>query len=170
MAIRPARSGDVAAVRRVAERSWERDYPDVVSRETAEAGVGEWYDEARIAGELDRPDAVLLVAEREVEREGEEREVVLGFCHGVYSDREGHLMRVYVDPAHRGEGLGSELVEAARDRLFERGAERVRAMVLADNEPGNAFYRSLGFERLPETYETEVGGEYHEERVWVAEP
>lgn len=161
MEIRTATDADAAAIVEVAERSWERDYPDIVSRETATEGVTDWYDEGGIAEEIDRADAVVLVAERDDE--------VVGFVHGIYSEGTGHLLRVYVKPDHRGEGVGAALVEAGTDRLFDCGADSVRAMVLADNEPGNAFYRSLGFDRQEETYRTEVAGEFYEERVWVSE-
>lgn len=160
MAIRTAEASDVAAIRRVAEQSWERDYPDIVSRETATAGLHDWYDETAISEEVDRPDAVVLVAEEEDD--------VVGFVHGVYSDGEGHLLRVYVDPDRREEGFGADLVAAATKQLTGRGADRVRAMVLAENEAGNAFYESLGFERLEETFETEIGDGFYEECVWVS--
>lgn len=159
MDVREATADDVPAVGRVAERSWETDYPDIVSRETASEGVAEWYAEDRVRRELDSAETAVLVAERDDE--------VVGFAHAVWGTEEGTVLRIYVDPDHRRAGVGTELLAATVDRLHEEGVDRVKATVLAANEPGNDFYRERGFEPLPESRETEIGGEYYEERVWV---
>ena len=161
MHIRAATLEDVPDIQEIATRSWELDYPETVSRETAVDDVRDWYGDDDIRTELSRPDASLLVATA-----GND---VVGFVHAIYSAGEGHVMRVYVDPDARGEGVGRALVDAASDRLFSQGADRVRAMVLAVNEPGNEFYEALGFTLDEETYETKIGDEFYDERVWVRE-
>lgn len=161
MTVREATEDDVAAVQRVAERSWEQDYPDILSRETAVEGVHEWYSEERIERELESADARLFVAER--------AEEVVGFAHTVVAGEEGDVLRLYVDPDHRGEGVGASLLDEAVEYLFEQGVDRVKAMVLVDNEAGNQFYRSHGFEPARESHETEIGGEFYGERTWVLE-
>jgi len=160
MEVREATAADVTAVTRVAERSWTTDYPDILSRETAAAAAQDWYGEDRIASELDRDDALLLVADRDPAG-------VAGFAHAIENDGVGNILRIYVDPDHRGEGVGTALVEATERRLFDRGVDRVRAMVLADNDPGNEFYRAQGFRRLDEVFETRVGDDRYAEHVWV---
>lgn len=165
MEIRLATSGDVGAVQRVAEHSWEHDYPDILSRESIVEGVHEWYSEERLDDEFDRSDAAVLVADRQGE--------VVGFVHAAWADgadgpsREGDVLRVYVDPDHRGKAVGSALLETAVATLFERDVERIRAMVLAENDPGKAFYRSHGFEREEGSNETEIAGERYEEHSYV---
>ncbi len=58
--------------------------------------------------------------------------------HGIY------LEDLYVDPAHRGEGLGRRLlVELARE-CSRRGYARLEWAVLKWNEPSIGFYLSLG--------------------------
>lgn len=161
MNIRLATLEDVPGIQRIAERSWELDYPETVSRETVVETVKDWYGDEDIETELERPDATVLVADTDGE--------IGGFVHAIYSAGDGHIMRVYVDPDARGAGLGGSLVDAATDRLFSQGADRVRAMVLSVNEPGNDFYRALGFDLDDETYETRIGDEFYEERVWVKE-
>ena len=157
--VREATDDDVPAIQRVAERSWETDYPDIVSRETASEGVEEWYGEDRLRRELDSSGTGLLVAEHDGD--------VVGFAHAVWGTEEGTVLRLYVDPDHRRRGVGTELLDATVDRLHDHGVDRVRATVLAANEPGNAFYRERGFEALPESHETEIAGEFYAERVWV---
>jgi len=157
MQIRQARTDDIEAIRRVAERSWETDYPDILHRENVEDVVTEWYDEQRIREEIGNEDALVTVAESDGE--------VGGFAHGVWARRTGHILRVYVDPDHRGQGVGSDLLATLRDSLLQRGSDRIQAMVLADNEAGNEFYRNAGFEKIDEG-ETTIGGETYVENVY----
>lgn len=157
MTIRRATRDDVDAVRRIAERSWRTDYPEILTRETAEEGVAEWYAPDRIAAELDDDRTLVLVAEREG--------TVVGFAHAAWNDDgEGYVLRTYVDPDRRREGAGRELLEAACDALRERGVERINATVLAENDPGNAFYRGFGFEYVDERETTIGDGSYRENR------
>jgi GNAT superfamily N-acetyltransferase len=58
--------------------------------------------------------------------------------HGVY------LEDLYVQPAHRGTGLGRALLETLVALARERGYGRVEWVVLDWNEPAQAFYRTLG--------------------------
>jgi ribosomal protein S18 acetylase RimI-like enzyme len=141
MEIREATADDVEGIRTVARRSWETDYPTIVSRESAGDVVEEWYAPERLRFDAESDDALLLVAEGDGE--------VAGFAHTVVDEaREvGTLLRLYVDPDRRGRGFGTRLLDAVRDRVDERGCSRLEAMVLERNEPGNAFYRSYGFER-----------------------
>jgi len=161
MEVRGATTADVSAVERVAEAAWAHDYPDVLSRETVVAGVHEWYDADAVRAELDHVDASLLVAEGD--------DGVVGFVHAAWTGREGTVTRVYVHPDHREQAVGSALLETAVATLFEQGVETVRATVLADNEPGQAFYRSHGFERVDGTDQTEIAGESFAEYTFVLE-
>lgn len=158
MPVRPATADDVDAIARVAERSWAVDYPDILTRETAEAAADEWYDADRIAAELDADRTSLLVATAE--------ESVVGFAHATWDDDRGYILRIYVHPDRRGETFGRELLEATRETLESKGVERVNAMVLAANEPGNAFYERFGFEQVDDS-ETRIGDEHYRENRYA---
>ncbi|MFD1562297.1 GNAT family N-acetyltransferase [Haloarchaeobius amylolyticus] len=162
MSIRDATTDDVDAIQRVAHTSWEADYPDILSRESIQEGVDDWYTEALIRDSIIWSQALMLVAERDGS--------VVGFAHATFEPDEhtGTILRLYVDPDHRGEGIGSDLLTATRDRLFEQGVERIRAMVLAANDVGNEFYRSFGFEHTA-TESVQIGAESYEERTYVLE-
>ena len=54
----------------------------------------------------------------------------------------GYLCNMYVDEAHRNDGLGSALAQALLDFADEQGLERV---VLSPTERSRPFYASLGF-------------------------
>ncbi|SEP25934.1 Ribosomal protein S18 acetylase RimI [Halogranum amylolyticum] len=154
MTIRRASADDVEAIRAVARASWTADYPTILSRETAESGVDEWYEPTQLRAELDRPATCVFVAER-----GDE---VVGFVHALWNREEGVVFRVYVHPDHRETGIGSDLVDRVGSEMASRDADRLTAMVLADNEVGQGFYESLGFERVDEG-ETTIGGESYGE-------
>lgn len=157
MTIREATEGDIEAIREIARRSWSTDYPAIVSRETATDRVDEWYAPGQLADDIGRPRALVLVADDDG---------VVGFSHAVISAETGHILRLYVDPDHRKQGIGGDLLEATRDELFDRGVEQVQAMVLAENEPGNEFYRAFGFEQAGQGTTT-IGGEPYPENTYT---
>lgn len=161
MTARSASADDIEAVRTIARDSWEVDYPGILSRETAEEAVENWYSREQVRSAVEDPLAFLLVAERDAEP--------VGFVHAGLYDDTGAVLRLYVHPDHRGEGIGTELFEGVRDRLFEHDVERLRAMVLADNDPGNEFYRYLGLARV-DSAETTIGGESFTEHTYELQP
>lgn len=170
MSTREATTDDIDAIRAVARAAWETDYPAILSRETVEEGIEEWYAPDRLYEEFADVRTRVFVA---VEEDADGREVVVGFSHaivgsdetGLGDDGDGHLLRLYVHPDHRERGVGRQLLERTRDALFERGVERIKAMVLAENDLGNAFYRGFGFEKVAES-ETTVGGETYRENTY----
>jgi ribosomal protein S18 acetylase RimI-like enzyme len=157
MTIRRATSTDIETIRHIAKESWETDYPNLLSRETIEEGFEEWYAPERIKSELEKDDAILLI--------GVENNKAVGFAHGIRAQRTGHILRVYVTPDYRDQGVGSNLLTSTRDALLTRGVDQIQAMVLAENDPGNAFYRAFGFEKIDEQ-ETIVGGKTYSENVY----
>lgn len=58
--------------------------------------------------------------------------------HGIY------LEDLYVQPAHRGKGLGKALLRELARECTQRGYERLEWAVLDWNEPAINFYGSLG--------------------------
>ncbi|TBT83513.1 GNAT family N-acetyltransferase [Propioniciclava sinopodophylli] len=58
--------------------------------------------------------------------------------HGIY------LEDLYVDPAHRGSGLGRDLLITLARRCVERGYSRFQWWVLDWNEPSIEFYTAMG--------------------------
>lgn len=86
--------------------------------------------------------------------------VQVGAAGEVNDGTVATLHRLYVHPDHWGDGLGSRLLAPATADLRERGFDRLRLEVFAENEVGVCFYESRGFARVDE--ETEAfGGETH---------
>lgn len=73
MAIREATTEDVEGIQRVAEDSWEADYPDVMSSESLDEGIHDWYSTDRILDSLTWSTSIMLVSELD--------ENIVGFVH-----------------------------------------------------------------------------------------
>jgi GNAT superfamily N-acetyltransferase len=58
--------------------------------------------------------------------------------HGVY------LEDLYIQPQHRGSGLGRELLRTLADLCVQRGYDRLEWSVLDWNTPSIEFYESVG--------------------------
>ncbi|WP_307855953.1 GNAT family N-acetyltransferase [Nocardioides faecalis] len=132
--VREATPGDVPAILRLIRdlAAYERE-PDAV--EASEDDLHRW-----VFG--DDPVASVLVAEVD------EQVVGLALWFRTYSTWTGvpglHLEDLYVDPAHRGAGLGRALLVSLARIAVQRGYRRVEWAVLDWNEPSIAFYRALG--------------------------
>lgn len=154
MTIRAATEADIDAIQRIARASWEADYPNILSRETAESGVDEWYSTDGLDSELSHPRSVVAVAEASGD--------VVGFVHAITGEEVGHVLRLYVDPDHRRQGIGRRLLEHVVEEMADLDHDRVAALVLAENDLGVEFYRSAGFETVDEA-ETMIGGTAYRE-------
>lgn len=158
MEYRDATRDDIEAIERIANASWTADYPEILSRDTAtDEAVEEWYGSETLERELDAPGSVVLVA-----TDGDE---VIGFSHAVVTGGEATILRLYVHPDHRREGIGKDLLGHTIREAASRAADRITAMVLSENDLGNAFYRSAGFDPV-ETGETTIGDEQYEETTY----
>jgi mycothiol synthase len=70
----------------------------------------------------------------------------VGFCHTDDFGRGGCVNSLVVSPSERGRGTGRALFLAGVRTLRERGRERIRLSVRAENTPAVSLYRSVGFE------------------------
>ena len=147
-----ATADDAEAIRRVARKSWHAAYDDISGADAVESVVSEWYEIEGLTESIEREDGRFLVAET---GDGE----LVGFAQAVLGDEEAaHLPRIYVRPDCWGEGVGSALLESVESWLRDCGVERLRLIVLADNEAGNAFYEKSGYRTIA-SRESEFEGE-----------
>ena len=126
--IRAAASDDAAVV---AELATQLGY----STSAAQMGT-------RLAGLLDRPDHVVLVAERD--------DRVVAWIHGtvrllVESDPYVEIGGFLVDEAHRGQGIGRGLLQALESWALGRGYRRLRVRSNVLREDARRFYQGRGF-------------------------
>lgn len=152
--VRPATLDDVGAVRRIARRAWWAAHEPLVGEDSVETFLEEYYDVAMVQGRVERDDVVLLVASA-----GEVG--VVGFLSAApAADDPGlfHLSQCYVDPDRWGEGIGSRLLATAETSMADRGADRVRLGVMAENDRAVGFYEAAAYERV---------GAFHDDRLEV---
>lgn len=95
-----------------------------------------------------RPHAEALIAEVD------DRPVGLALFYPTFSTFRGqpgmHLEDVFVQPAHRGKGIGKAFLKRLARIARERGYGRIEWTVLDWNAPAIAFYQSLGAGPLDE--------------------
>ncbi len=138
--IRPAEPEDVAEVMRLVRALAEYE-------KLSHMVVG---TEAQLHQALfgPRPAAEALVAEREGRAVG----FALFFTtFSTFLCKPGILLEdVFVEPAHRGLGIGKALLKELAALAVERGCGRLEWHVLDWNEPSIRFYESLGAKLLKE--------------------
>ncbi|MFC7249688.1 GNAT family N-acetyltransferase [Halomicroarcula sp. GCM10025324] len=157
MNIRTAEPADRPAIRDVARRSLQASYS--LGPQAITSAIEEWYDEDRLDEIMADEDHTVLVADRDGQ--------VVAFSESVVpGDDTGTLLWLHVDPAHRGEGIASELFEETRDHLTDLGAAHLDGRVLADNVEGNAFYTDRGFDQVG-TDEVEIDGRTYVENIYA---
>lgn len=170
MSVRPATTGDLRAVKTVADRAWHAAYGDVLPAAVIDRTVREWYDPAALTAVLET-DTTFLVAEGDDDAgatttNGEPD--VVGFAMVGPSGDDWLLHSIYVSPSRWGEGHGSDLLAAIEDRAITAGAAQLRVdEVLAGNVVGRSFYAER-FERVGKG-RTELGGETYRTVAYVRE-
>jgi ribosomal protein S18 acetylase RimI-like enzyme len=145
--IRPAAPADLPAIGRLGallvrmhhDFDPERFLPATARTEHAYASF--------LGTQLEEPNIVILVAERDGD--------VLGY---TYAGMEGHdymslrgpagvLYDIVVDPAHRRHGVGRMLLDATLAALKTRGAPRVVLSTAERNESAQRLFARAGFRR-----------------------
>ena len=124
-------------------RAWFTSEREVV--QWGGAGLHHPLDDAQLQGIVDecRADPPQRGAWTAVDGEEIVGHVELGYRR---ADRVARLGRVGIAPAHRGRGLGVELVSAALDAAWAQDwVQRADLRVYTFNAPALATYRRLGF-------------------------
>jgi ribosomal protein S18 acetylase RimI-like enzyme len=96
---------------------------------------------------VEREGMLVLVAEREGEVVGYAYAGMEGNDYMALRGPAGVLYDLVVDPAHRRQGIGSALMDAALDRLRELGAPRVLLFTADRNHGAQSMFDRAGFRR-----------------------
>lgn len=140
--IRPARANDAPAIREIAAAAWREVHAPIVGAERVEAVLDDWYAPEGLR-EAAAGDAPFVVAEIDG--------TIAGFAQGHRDGDDSalfHLVRIYVRPDRWGEGVGTALLGRVAEAARERGADRMRLGVMAENDRARRFYEARGFERV----------------------
>jgi ribosomal-protein-alanine N-acetyltransferase len=113
----------------------------------------EAYDRNLFAYYLDKCDGLFLVAARPARRgkalaRGELCGYLIACLRGTRRGGSAELVSVAIEPAARGRGAASALLESVLRRLARRGAGRLHLVVRATNAPARAFYEKYRFQRI----------------------
>ena len=134
MTIRPARADDAAAIANLVRELAVYEKLEQFARATPEDFLRHLFGP--------RPVAEAIVAEIDG--------IAVGFAlwfttFSTFRGRPGlYLEDIYVQPAHRGQGIGKALLANVARLARERGCARLEWSVLNWNAPAIGFYRSLG--------------------------
>jgi ribosomal protein S18 acetylase RimI-like enzyme len=132
--LRDAGPDDVAAVCAFGEAHVRPHYTPLIGAEAADAQVGHWWNLDAIGAAVAAGLVVLAEADGQVVGVGQLGRK--GADHVVY--------KLYVDPAHRGRGLGPRLLDALVRKL-PADADRLFIEHFAANDRAGAFYERIGF-------------------------
>jgi len=145
--IRPATRADLTAIGRLGallvrlhhEFDPQRFIP---ATPRTEQGYGSF-----LGTQLEVPDVIVLVAERDGEVLAYSYAGLEGFDYMALRAPAGALYDIVVDPAHRGHGVGRMLLDATLAALADRGAPRVVLSTAERNEPAQRLFARAGFRR-----------------------
>ena len=145
--IRPAAPADLEAVGRLGAllvRTHHDFDPDrfIAATPRTEQGYGSF-----LGTQLDKPNVIVLVAERDGEVVGYTYAGVEGNDWMALRGPAGVLYDIVVDSAHRGEGVGQVLLEATLKALEAKGAPRVVLSTAERNEAAQRLFARAGFRR-----------------------
>jgi hypothetical protein len=70
---------------------------------------------------------------------------VAGTVMGGFDGHRGWIYTLAVDPAHRGQKVGTALIHHVEEALAELGCPKINLQVLESNAGAVEFYRKLGY-------------------------
>jgi ribosomal protein S18 acetylase RimI-like enzyme len=109
--------------------------------------------------QLDSPNIIVLVAERDGELLGYTYAGVEGYDYMSLRGPAGLLYDIVVDPAHRGRGVGRTLLDATLAALGARGVPRVVLSTAEGNESAQRLFARAGFRRTMIEMTRELDGD-----------
>ena len=137
MNIRPATENDVAVLNRLVNSAYRGESSKKGWTTEADLLDGIRTSEASLTEMLNRPDAVILLAEESDEVNG---------C--VYLEKQGgalYLGMLTVKPDLQGKGLGAQLMQAAEAHAKTQGCKTIKMTVITSRDALIAYYQRKGF-------------------------
>jgi ribosomal protein S18 acetylase RimI-like enzyme len=113
-----------------------------------------------LGSQLDEPDMVVLVAEKDGGVIGYAYAAVEGYDYKSLRGPAGVLHDLIVHPEYRGRGVGRLLLDAALSYLQSRGAPRVVLSTAERNTSAQRIFERMGFRRTMVEMTRELDGAY----------
>ena len=131
--VRQAAPADLSEATRLALLLWPDNEPEALS--------------AELAALLERPDAALFLCEADGQAVGYAQcQLRRDYVEGCETSPVGYLEGVYVEAAHRREGVASALVGACQDWARAQGCREFASDCELDNTDSLRFHLGIGFE------------------------
>jgi ribosomal protein S18 acetylase RimI-like enzyme len=145
--IRPATPADLAAIGRLGALLVRTHHDFDPKRFIAASPQTEHLYGSFLGTQLDDPNIVILVADRDGKVIGYTYAGVEGNDYMSLRGPAGVLYDIVVDPAHRKHGVGRILLDATLDALKARGAPRVVLSTAERNAAAQRLFDRAGFRR-----------------------
>ncbi len=143
--IRPATRADLPAIGRLGALLVRTHHAFDSQRFIAATPQTEHAYASFLGTQLEDPDVVVLVADREGEVLGYSYAGVEGYDYMSLRGPAGALHDIVVGAAHRGHGIGRKLLDATLSALAARGAPRVVLSTAQRNEAAQRLFSRAGF-------------------------
>jgi ribosomal protein S18 acetylase RimI-like enzyme len=157
--IRPAVPADLTVIGRLGALLVRTHYDFDPQRFIAPTPETERLYASFLGTQLEDPDVIVLVAEREGEVLGYTYAGVEGYDYMSLRGPAGVLYDIVVDPAHRGHGIGRMLLDATLLALDARGAPRAVLSTAERNETAQRLFSRAGFRRTMIEMTRELDGD-----------
>jgi ribosomal protein S18 acetylase RimI-like enzyme len=132
---------DAAAIERICSEGWRDTYRELYTPGEIDRIIGEFYNPTRLRSEIESPkgwDGWWV-------SEDDDGQVVAAGGGGLTEPGVAEVFVLYADPARRGEGAGTTILEAVTDEQRQQGAHEQWVSVEPENRIGLGFYRARGF-------------------------
>jgi GNAT superfamily N-acetyltransferase len=153
MEIRLARSEDLDGVLDVGRETWRATYVPLAGEAFVRNGLARWWTADGTLASI--ADGRVWVADADGQ--------IVGMSLYGIKDRTVDIWKLYVAPAHQGQGIGTALLNSVVDAT-RHSADRVVVAYMDGNAGARAFYDRMAF---VETHReaSDLGGPDH---VWMA--
>lgn len=157
--VRAARASDAAAMGRLGAMLVREHHDFDPKRFIAPLpDLAERYG-AFLVSQIERPQMIVLVAERDGAVVGYTYAGMEGNDYMALRGPAGVLYDLVVDPDHRRQRVGSKLLEAALAELADLGAQRVLLFTAEKNYVAQAMFAQADFRRTMIEMTHELGGD-----------
>jgi len=148
VSIRRGGAADAALLAEIGRRTFEQAFGSQNDPEQLARYLGEAFSEARLRDELAALGSSFFLAEDGDRARGYARILAGPAPEGVPAERPLELVRIYVDAAAQGLGVGAALMRACLEAGSAGGHDRVWLGVWERNPRAIAFYERWGFETV----------------------
>ena len=161
--IRSARVGDLGEVRELAEKSWRRHYPGIISHAQIDYMLAQRYSEDALREQIEGRDRwfdLLTVCGRTV-----------GFANYLRTTQadEMKLDKLYLDQEYQGRGLGRLMIEHVCAACRKLGMKRLVLAVNKHNTSAIVVYERNGF-AVRDAVKVDIGGGFFMDDYIMVKP